>query len=75
MKDLLLIGFVTSAKMQFQSYRKILFHSIEAAVVRQAVLRFRAGGAKHSHPQGLALTGFSGNATMPGPNGKKADCS
>ena len=42
----LLIGGVTSAKMHFQSYRKILFYSIEAAVVRQAVLEFVAVGVK-----------------------------
>ena len=34
------------AKMHFQSYRKILFYSIEAEVVRQAVLEFFAVGVK-----------------------------
>ena len=32
--------------MHFQSYRKILFYSIEAEVVRQAVLEFFAVGVK-----------------------------
>ena len=70
-----MIGFVTSAKMHFQSYRKILFYSIEAAAIGRLFLDSEPEGYSPATRKGLALTGFSGNATMPGPDGEKADCS
>ena len=37
----------------------------------QTVLRFRTGGENPATPWGLALTGFSGNAKLSGPDGKE----
>ncbi len=51
----------------FQSYRKILFYSIEA-VQRQPGRQFLDSELEGHSPatrKGLAFTGFSGNATMP----------
>ena len=51
-----MVGFVTSGKMHFQSYRKILFYSIEVAVIRQAVLEFVAVGVRtQKHCLGFML--------------------
>ena len=70
-----MIGFVTSGKMHFQSYRKILFYSIETVVPDRLFLDSEPEGHSPATRKGLALTGFSGNATLPFPDGKKAGCS